>query len=955
MNKFIPPTFDDSLVIPSNVNRYIKKSLYRIILVIGGSGFGKTSLLTQLYHSNNNRKFWYNIDNDDSNITHFIDNIYDFLKKQFNVRRKRNEEKTNYIIRILNKYFENGTIYFDNTYLLGPNSENTLYKIIENTPLVNSVLSSRTAPSSQIKDIIYDKDSIIITEKELNFSIKDIQNILKILKIKKRYAKFIFEQAEGYPLSSKLMIYNYKQNKDIKFEIGIKIEILFDLILNKFDPNIRKIIIMSAILPDSIFFNVVKYIVEFPTVRDLRNKGVPIDIFRDSFKYHISFNNFLKRKAQEIKESDLNDFLIKIVSKVKNKYDKLVLYFIMRNYEKLEKDISAIEFSKLYKSSFGDLYVIDTGNLDKNIFLNDIIKFPYLLVFFTFLFIQELNQTTISNMTIRIVLKSLKKNYKNYRDDWLPIILTLIIVFEWIENNFESVIKYGTMLEKTKHNRDIAAIGIANSGQAFAQSGQIQKAERMWTLSREWGEKYNSPFAIINSLSCHSEFLIYCKEDYESAYLLVKEGINYSLKINASNAIFFFYNLAIKYHNYKNELKKSLYYANRSLEIAECYQIDEWRKIVYTSFFEIYRNLGDLKKMVWAYENIFKFCDSNEDRGNINFPNLRMYNSEIYYKKGDLKSAYKLIKEAEEYCKNNPVNDKLLADILLDESQILIDLKKISKAQKSLSKMIEIETKLTNWRKVILGEYILTTISKNKNEHLKHIFNFINKEDLWYILDNEYINLLYDAYSANIEIKRIGDLLKKMNKFKSVLLLGNTKLIIAGNETNINYKIPMELLVMLIRNYKKIVTRDQLIEWLYPDYVNNCGLEKAKINLRKTVSRLNKLFGKKYISSIPSHDGGYILDLEEDFTVDLIDYKNLVSEGLKNNDKSILKKAINMYRGPLLENFRYVNDEIQDYRIDLHDKMISICNKLMEYYISKNDKVSIYELEEKIESIKNST
>jgi DNA-binding SARP family transcriptional activator len=192
-----------------------------------------------------------------------------------------------------------------------------------------------------------------------------------------------------------------------------------------------------------------------------------------------------------------------------------------------------------------------------------------------------------------------------------------------------------------------------------------------------------------------------------------------------------------------------------------------------------------------------------------------------------------------------------------------------------------------------------------------------------------------------------------MNKFKSVLLLGNAKLIIAGNETNINNKIPMELLVLLIRNYKKIVTRDQLIEWLYPDYVNNCGLEKAKINLRKTVSRLNKLFGKKYISSIPSHDGGYIIDLEEDFTVDLIDYKNLVSEGLKNNDKSILKKAINMYRGPLLENFRYVNDEIQDYRIDLHDKMISICNKLMEYYILKNNKASIYELEEKIESIKN--
>ncbi len=953
MNKFIPPTSDDSLVIPSNVNKYIKKYLYRIILVIGGAGFGKTSLLTQLYHLNNNRKIWYNIDNDDSNITYFIDNIYDFLKKQFNVRRKRNEEKVSYIIRILNKCFENGTIYFDNIYLLGPDSENTLYKIIENTPLVNSVLSSRTTPSSQIKDIIYDKDSIVISEKELNFSIQDIQNILKIFKINKRYAKFIFEQAEGYPLASKLMIYNYKQNKDIKFKIGIKIEIHFDLILNKFDPNIRKIIIMSAILPDSIFFNVVKYIVEFPTVRDLRNKGVPIVIFRDSFKYHISFNNFLKRKAQEIKESDLNDFLIKIVSKVKNKYDKLVLYFIMKNYEKLEKDISTIEFSKLYKSSFGDLYVINTGDLDKNIFLNDIIKFPYLLVFFTFLFIQEVNQTTISNITIRIVLESLKKNYKNYKDDWLPIISTLIIAFEWVENNFESVMKYGTMLEKTKHNRDIAAIGIANSGQAFAQSGQIQKAERMWTLSREWGEKYNSPFAIINSLSFHSEFLMYCKEDYESAYLLVTEGIDYSLKINAPNAIFYFYNLAIKYHNYKNELKKSLYYADQSLEIAEYHQIDEWKKIVYTSFFEIYKHLSDFKKMKWAYNNIFKYCNSNEDRGNINFPTLRMYNSEIYYKKGNLKSAYKLIEEAEEYCRNNPVNDKLLADILLDESKILIDLKKISKAQKSLSKMIEIETKLTNWRKVILGEYLLTTISKNKNEHLKHIFNFINKEDLWYILDNEYINLLYDAYSANIEIKRIGDILKRMNKFKSVLLLGNAKLIIAGNETNINNKIPMELLVLLIRNYKKIVTRDQLIEWLYPDYVNNCGLEKAKINLRKTISRLNKLFGKKYISSIPSHDGGYIIDLEEDFTVDLIDYKNLVSEGLKNNDKSILKKAINMYRGPLLENFRYVNDEIQDYRIDLHDKMISICNKLMEYYILKNNKASIYELEEKIESIKN--
>jgi DNA-binding SARP family transcriptional activator len=191
-----------------------------------------------------------------------------------------------------------------------------------------------------------------------------------------------------------------------------------------------------------------------------------------------------------------------------------------------------------------------------------------------------------------------------------------------------------------------------------------------------------------------------------------------------------------------------------------------------------------------------------------------------------------------------------------------------------------------------------------------------------------------------------------MEGSNTILLLGYTKIIRNEKELFINSKKLMELLVLLLINYKKLVVRDQLIEWLYPDYECKKGLDKAKNNLRKTVSRLNKIFGKRYIFSIPISDGGYILDFKEEYKVDILDFNKYISEGLKNNNKKSFEKAIDLYRGDLLENFRYVVDEVQNIRLMLNNEVKEIYNILKKDYELRNDKVSIFELNEKL-NIKN--
>lgn len=127
-----------------------------------------------------------------------------------------------------------------------------------------------------------------------------------------------------------------------------------------------------------------------------------------------------------------------------------------------------------------------------------------------------------------------------------------------------------------------------------------------------------------------------------------------------------------------------------------------------------------------------------------------------------------------------------------------------------------------------------------------------------------------------------------------------------------------------------MLNRDRIIEWLYPDYEGNGGLKKAKDNLRKTVSRLNKILGNKYIKAIISKDGGYILDFDGDYTVDLIEFTDYADNGIDNDNVEYLVRAYNLYSGKLLNNFQYVVDKVQEYREDIDSKFVFICKKLKE-------------------------
>ena len=945
--KTAAPLPDSTLIIPYNVKKALNRGKYKIIFITGGAGYGKTSLMSLLYaRSDQDKDIWYNIDAGDMETDRFLSNIFFILKSKFNVRKKSNEEYFDYIIRVLNEKFMEGTIYFDNVHSLGASSEIKLYRIIKSTPDVKYVISKRPSQVSGVKEVLYNPHSILLTEKELNFTIEDIKRILKIMKMPIKYAKLIYWQSRGYPFASKLMMFSSKGKKENRFLAGEKMELLFDSLLAQFEEKKKRLIILSSLLPDSVFPLLVPKIKEFPSIEELREKGVPIVVLRNEFQYHITFNNYLKRKSIETDKDKQYDFFRELLKVTRNQNIRNVLNYMLRDFESLESDVSNMEFSKLHKSVFGGLYLIDSGTLDKNIAMEKIENFPHLYLFFSFMFAQEVNEIEFTLESKRKIIDNLIDNIERFNDDWKEIAYTMIVGLAVEINDVETVIKYGKYLITAKYNRGIAAVAIGSYAQILAGIGEIKKAEELWKIAKEWGEKYNWVFAVLNAVMGNIEYLINVAEDYDGAFPLIMEGIYYARKRDIINAEFYLYKQIAEYYLVKRDYGRVKSYVNQAMEIANYLNINGWKQILYLILFKMYDDMKNIKSMNDIL-HLMSDLDKSGVQNNVNIINY--LNARIFFRKGNYSESLKFIDKIIESKNFYPLNED---EVILTKVNALIKIGKTEEAIKDLKHLIEKNKSIGKIKSVIKYYGMLYKVDKDK-DCLETIYNLIKANNLFendnFIRDN--VNLLFAIYNENIYASEIEKKLRKINKFNRIILLGDAKIFFAGKERKFTEKKLVELLTILAVNYKRMVSREQLVEWIYPTYELNGGLKKAKDNLRKTVSRLNKLLKGRYIRSEGNKDGGYILDFEDDYTVDLIEFLNISEKRINNDDIGQLIEAFNLYSGELLNNFQYVVDKVQEYRNEINDQFISVCKELKKHKNINEFNIYKVDIEKKLKDI----
>ncbi|MCD6578607.1 hypothetical protein J7L48_03960 [bacterium] len=947
-HKTTVPFIERDLIIPERVQNKLLRKKPGIIYIVGGAGFGKTSLLKVLYAKSvkNEENIWYNIDTGDIDTDGFLNNLYSILKSRFNLKKKPKENYSDYIIRVLNERLSNGIIFFDNVHNLGPNSEIKLYYIIQNTPQVRYIISKRPSQVTNVKEILYNPKSLVLTEEDLNFTINDIKKILKIMKLPLKYAKLIHWQSRGYPFSSKLMIYSCKGNKNNKFLAGKKMELLFDGILSQFKDNEKELMILSSLIPDAAFPMLVNKIKDFPSIDKLRRKGVPIVVFRDTFQYHINFNNFLKRKSVEIDIDKRNGFFKDLLKKTRKKEIKYILLYMLRDYRTLENEISNLKFSKLYREIFSNVFLIDSGTLDKNEALEKIERFPHLYLFFSYMYAQEMNEIQFTPETKNKIISNLIDYLDNFNEDWKEMAYTMIVGFAFENQDIETVKKYGEFLTKAEHNRGIVAVGIGSYAQMLAATGDIERANKLWNIAKEWGKKYDGIFAVLNAILGNIEYLINVAEDYEGAFPLIMEGANYAKERNLLNAQYYLYKQSAEYYLFKKDYNKVKIYVNRAMEIADYFNIKDWKIFLYLILFKMYDNERDIKSMEEIVNNL---SNNYSSEGSCGVGIINYLNARLYFRRGNYSTALRLADSALESQQYYPLNED---EIILTKIYALMEDGKLEKAKNEVINLIKKSESLGKTRSLIKYYGILYRIDGNKKS-LKNISTLMMKNNFWssdsFLKDN--VDLLYALYNEKIDADIVKQKLKEINEFNRIELLGNARMILTGKIRVLTEKKPVELLVILLMNYKKMLNRDRIIEWLYPDYEGNGGLKKAKDNLRKTVSRLNKILGNKYIKAIISKDGGYILDFDGDYTVDLIEFTDYADNGIDNNNVEYLVRAYNLYSGKLLNNFQYVVDKVQEYREDINNKFIVICEKLKENRNINKFHINEIDIEKKLKNM----
>jgi two-component SAPR family response regulator len=194
-------------------------------------------------------------------------------------------------------------------------------------------------------------------------------------------------------------------------------------------------------------------------------------------------------------------------------------------------------------------------------------------------------------------------------------------------------------------------------------------------------------------------------------------------------------------------------------------------------------------------------------------------------------------------------------------------------------------------------------------------------------------------------VKRRGDKAsskeRDVKKRVHVDLFGKTAVYTGEGDKNIRFmtvKVAELFCFMLLQKKDAQISKWKLIDEIWPDK----DLNKGSINLRSTISRLNKTFREKDIQiSLKSAGNGYQLAAAEDIEVDAFLLKNIAdkSYAITEDNLASYEMIILKYNDMFLEDFD--SGWCEMYRTLYHRYFKIAAKKLMDYYIKGGQQDSL--------------
>lgn len=183
----------------------------------------------------------------------------------------------------------------------------------------------------------------------------------------------------------------------------------------------------------------------------------------------------------------------------------------------------------------------------------------------------------------------------------------------------------------------------------------------------------------------------------------------------------------------------------------------------------------------------------------------------------------------------------------------------------------------------------------------------------------------------------------------TIKLFGNLEIKKGIHPVNIPRKSSLRLFLLLVIHRGKKVTRDYLLETLFPEDSVNTGQNKFYVSLsilRKALEP-NLKSGKK--STFIRQQGEHIFLSTEHISVDIDAFLNLATYDVSISSLSIeeLLKLESLYENDLLDEFPY-ESFLENEREKLCNYYLEVLEMLGEYYISQNDDEKSIQYYEKI-------
>ncbi|WP_297426345.1 response regulator [Clostridium sp.] len=150
-----------------------------------------------------------------------------------------------------------------------------------------------------------------------------------------------------------------------------------------------------------------------------------------------------------------------------------------------------------------------------------------------------------------------------------------------------------------------------------------------------------------------------------------------------------------------------------------------------------------------------------------------------------------------------------------------------------------------------------------------------------------------------LTLEKTSTIEKNENMLKFYIqTLGKFVIKSGNNIVKWNRKKSSELFAYLIENQEMPVHKEKLCDLLWPDFEP----QKALVNLQSTIYSIRKIFNEydNCVVSIKYVGDNYILHIEKAY-IDVVEFEKYLKEALVMKDITLLKKALDIYKGDYLE------------------------------------------------------